>query len=290
MTKNIIIPKQKKILYEKSENLVNQNKIFDSLEQYAEKQNITVHRFENYPSIWLRDFMPIGSNIFHPAFTYMNRNEKILTEESVRCFYKFQEKVTFMNSLLKEKGYFKRIDLYLDGGSCVFKNNLMFISTKIFSDNKKLEKTKIREILFTAFPKISTLVFVEPDLLDKTGHLDSMLRITNSGVILLNDYSKQDPDKHQYLISLMKQYKLDYDLVPVFLSDVPKKFGWYPLDGHYLNYVELNDLCVNNSYKNLEEEKQVELVLRKHFSDIQWVDIYPFSKYGGGIHCLTYQY
>lgn len=278
MYKNILIPKQNNFLYEKCEDIQQINNMFDSVGFICQENNINVYRIDDYPYIWLKDIMPFENVVFKPAFSYLPKKEKKLLEKNILEFYNAS------NHWIKND-QIKYSDLMLDGGSIIKNSDMYFVSQKFVEDNGKESIKKLYDTLNECY----NIIFIQPDPLDKTGHIDSVIRPIDKNLVLLNDYRNICPDVHEKNTKVLSDNKIDYILIPVFPSR-KKVWGWYSLDGHYLNYIQIGNKCINNSFNNREQEKELEFILKQYFDDIYWIDIQPFSKYGGGLHCLTWQF
>ncbi len=244
--------------------------LFQNLKNLVHLQEIT-----NTKDIWVRDLMPIrntqGKWILFKYFPKYLQNPK------------YHHLISDNQSICKDLGIeYEYVNIILDGGSVVYKNDLYFVSERVFTDNPKLSKENITEILKEKF-KTENLHFIPAMEKDFTGHLDGVLYIINENRILIND------GQDEYTENLKVKLKgLGFSVE--FLPYNPYQNKTYQsARGIYINFIEIDSKILLPVFKLTEDElaiKKLENVFPN--KEICSIDCNDLAKEGGLLHCISW--
>ncbi|WP_167554317.1 agmatine deiminase family protein [Sphingobacterium sp. CZ-2] len=239
------------------------------------KKQICIQEIPNTKDIWVRDFMPIrnskGKWILFKYFPKYLQNPK------------FHHLISDNQTICKDLGIeYEYVDIIMDGGSVVYKNDLYFVSERVFTDNPKLSKEKITEILKE---KLATenLHFLPAMEKDFTGHLDGVLYIIDDNRILIND------GQDEYTENLKVRLK-DLGFTIEFLPYNPCQNKTYQsARGIYINFIETDSKILLPIFK-LPEDEMAMKKLEKVFpnKEICPIDCNDLAKEGGLLHCISW--
>lgn len=269
--------------YFKNEDKERNRKLFDDVTNILFPAHDVIF-FDNYDVssyIWVRDYFPIHVNDklfqFHPATDFL------LSEEKKELTFK---KLSSIEKLLKMP--VTKIDLVLDGGNIVQNHTHVIITEKVFKDNKRWNKNEIVRALASIFDG-KKVVIIKDDEYDITGHADGYCTFINKTMLLVNDYSKVDKELHDHNIRILDKENIAFDVLPMYVTE--KKFGkWYSLEGNYINMLVTNTDILLSTYGNKPIEERVEQIITTYSNHkLHWIDTSPIHKYGGGLHCITWE-
>ena len=279
-------PKNNIIYFDNESKHANQrmfNKIVSVLKDEGNDLFIIDKRF---PSIWVRDYFPIQIDgefvFFHPCYDYMEFNERVNYEQT--------DWVSKITSILGKKDI-PLIDLTLDGGNILFNSSFVFISEKVFADNKNRSKKEIRQILTRTFNG-RELIVLQVDPHDPTGHVDGMIGMLDDNTILINDYTKVEEEIHTNNMRKLGN-KINAVEIPFFWVDGEVIKGWPSNEGNYVNFIATKNSLIFSSFNHPDMESEIAEKITNSDSlkrPISFINTDPINKYGGGLHCITYDF
>lgn len=279
------------IFYCDKESTVKNKKLYDNLSQTLFKDNNNVSTIvEEMPSIWVRDYFPIdvdGKFVrFHPCIDYMDFYQRELYED-----YDWDN----LKSILGKR--VKKYPLILDGGNAIFNDKLLFTTEKVYADNNNMSKREVNKILQEAFNgrKIIALK-TEDSKYDPVGHSDGLVNFLDNDTLFVSDYRKIDKKLHYHnrrqigdLVEsiVLPQYFVDK------ITAIDETNEWYDIEGCYINFIGTKNSLIFPRFKNKEYNEQIKEIVHKHDKlnrNISFIDASQITKYGGGLHCISYDY
>jgi agmatine/peptidylarginine deiminase len=233
--------------------------------------------------IWMRDFSTV--NPLDPVqFVYApaaQGGDAAAAVEVQDTFNAFVEPLGF------EK---KQSDLIMDGGNVVDNYEGRVVVTDRFLEDNNLTYeegvTALKDLLGA-----SEVAIVTNDDPEGLAHVDGMLMFIESNVIVMNDYSDDDPD---YQAELREE--LETAFPGITLVEVPVDFDntvWDPKFGSACN-INVNALVSNNNiylpvFGHANDEIVLELVRANTSKTVIPVEAGGVCYMGGSVRCLSWQ-
>jgi agmatine deiminase len=197
-----------------------------------DEHHVAYQILEGTKDIWARDYMPVPVNEMRLVqFRYEPRYLKDQPQ-----YQSNPSEVLLKNGL---EAYFSNLNI--DGGNVVRASDKVIMTTRIFSENPKWERSK----LVTQLEKeLECEVFLIPDLpksIDMTGHADGHLRFIDDHTLLVNELSFEDPKWVRGFKEMISQSGLNYMEIPWFTSKTESKVSAV---GIYVNYLEVGNIIL----------------------------------------------
>lgn len=241
--------------------------------------------------IWIRDWYPVQLSqsqiLFRVATDYMDANEasEVLHHQTLLRSAPPEQKA----KLLQSSKPITSCDVVLDGGNVVMDERHVFISSKVYRDNPSLSSSELYAKLSSLFEG-RTLLILDAERDDPTGHLDGQLQFLTNSVLLINDLSAVEPNI--WRSNLRQLAKLDLQIVPLPYkpSDVIAA-GWPVMDGNYINVVATCKCILFSSYGDIKVEEKIKRIIERfdHLKRrVAFVKSRPLDYLGGGLHCITW--
>ena len=249
-------------------------KDFTCYESIIEKLNRNQIKFDLLPftnDYWVRDFMPI--QISETEFIEYKYNPDYL-----------QNKPSYITNPAKCCRHLnistKKIDVVLDGGNIIKCTDTIILTDKVFVENRNLTKTQLFDTLANAFQ--CNIVVIPWDRNEIYGHADGMVRFTESGKILLNNYINIDVSFRSKLIKALDSH---FEIIELAYR-VPKLSA---LSWSYLNYLQVGSFILLPAV-GIPEDKQAYEQFSKIFTNyqIEQVDVTEIVKQGGALNCISW--
>jgi agmatine deiminase len=229
--------------------------------------------------IWAEDYMPVQTErnkfvqfVYNPDYLRYNKKESKTISDS--------------DALCKSIGVMPIFsDILLDGGNVIKSAHSVIITDKVFRENPHYSKKDLICELGRIF-ETEKLIFIPADPNDFTGHADGMVRFLDEHTVLINDYSKEDKDLEQRLVSALNTAGLQYVQIPYNpYSNLNKDHA----NGTYLNYLEMEQALIIPVFKMKEDE----LVIRKYeeifpAKTIATIDSNELAYEGGVLNCISW--
>ncbi|OYD45432.1 hypothetical protein CHU00_12365 [Sphingobacterium cellulitidis] len=239
------------------------------------KKNVQVKEIPNTKDIWIRDFMPIWSNnnswVLFQYFPKYLRNPK------------FQNLISDNRSICNQLGIdYQYSEIILDGGSVVYFKDIFLVSDRIYQDNPSLSKQQIRTSLENLFHSDKIIIVPAIDH-DFTGHLDGILTIIDSNLVLINDFQEEE-----YKNQLIKLISPIFDIE--FLPYNPYKNRTYQsAKGVYMNFIETTDFVLVPVFKQIEDELAIDKLNALYSKKtIVPINCNELAIEGGLLHCISW--
>lgn len=174
----------------------------------------------------------------------------------------------------------KKIDVVLDGGNIIKCTDAIILTDKVFVENRNLTKTQLIDTLANAFQ--CNIVVIPWDRNEIYGHADGMVRFTESGKILLNNYINIDVSFRSKLIKALDSH---FEIIELAYR-VPKLSA---LSWSYLNYLQVGSFILLPAV-GIPEDKQAYEQFSKIFTNyqIEQVDVTEIVKQGGALNCISW--
>lgn len=179
-------------------------------------------------------------------------------------------------------------DVNLDGGNVTKWNDRVIMCEKVFDENRDLSDDELFEELLEYFNlKEENLHFVPWDEYDFTGHADGMVRFANANTLLVNDYSKEEPEFRNLFQEAIEATGLESIVLPYEPEDDPTLVSAV---GLYLNYLEMEQAVIVPVFNLPSDAKAVE-ILTQAFKDkpVKTIESTELARKGGGLlNCITW--
>lgn len=247
------------------------NHIYQQLEN-----NIETIQIPNTKDIWIRDFMPIRNT----------DNEYIL----FRYFPKYLQAPKYQHLISDNKAICDLIkidvlpsSIILGGGAVVYKNEVYFISQRVFDDNPQYSSIQLQNKL-SKLLKTEKLIFLPEAPQDFTGHLDGVIAILDEKIILLNHYQGEYGETIQNII---KKHDFEIELLPY---NPYKNKTYQSAKGIYINFIETEKQLFVPVFNQTEDQsalsKLSSLFPHKKITPLLCNDL---AKEGGLLHCVSWE-
>lgn len=246
--------------------------------------------------IWLRDFMPIqiGKDTFvhytyYPDYLlkYKTYRGKITNPIHIEQQYLIQKGKTVVN-----------LPLVIDGGNVVMADDIMFMTDKVFQENKLSEneeesRAAIKNILQETFglkPEFARWVTCE-----EFGHTDWVVRYVggdnNTIIVGFNETKTEDLSKDisDILEHINSRQKERFNIEKYKLDNRNEKKSWA-----YLNYVQVGNKILMPTVGDPENDKEAIAKLQDIFikaglhMEIIPIDCEELIRRGGALHCISW--
>lgn len=179
-------------------------------------------------------------------------------------------------------------DVNLDGGNVTKWNDRVIMCEKVFDENPDLSEDELFDELLEYFNlKEENLHFVPWDEYDFTGHADGMVRFANANTLLVNDYSKEEPEFRNLFQEAIEATGLEAIVLPYEPEDDPTLVSAV---GLYLNYLEMEQAVIVPVFNLPSDAKAVE-ILTQVFKNkpVKPIECTELARKGGGIlNCITW--
>ena len=279
------------LFYSDNENKEKNEKLYENLRRtlFSDGNNVAT-LMDDMPSIWVRDYFPInvdGKYVrFDPCIDYMDMYQR-----------EFYDNYDFNNlkNILKKK--IKKFNLILDGGNAIFNDTLLFTTEKVYKDNHNMSKREVNRILQEAFNGRKIIVLKTEDAkYDPVGHADGLVNFIDNDTLFISDYRKIDKELHSHnrrqvgdLVEsvVLPQYFVDK------VTSIDEQHEWYDIEGCYVNFIGTKKSLIFPKFKNKEYNEQIKEIVHKHDKldrKISFIECSQVTKYGGGLHCISYDY
>jgi agmatine/peptidylarginine deiminase len=235
------------------------------------------------PDIWIRDYAPLRGADGWVKFRYRPAYSKDKLNRNIDAA---------AIDLMAKRGL--ELDLQtlaLEGGNLVHNGaGVAIASEKLLAQNRGIPRSELIACVERALG-LERLVLVPTEPQDRTGHVDGMLRFADEDLLVVNDYGEGNAGS-DFGATLAK--RLDRELPDVRRVEVPylwsaaKHGGWYDVRGNYANFVMTRNRVYVPCYGLPADERACE-IFRGLFGDrARFVDARAISRYGGSLHCISW--
>ena len=255
--------------------------LFTQLHSVLTSHGVEVQLLENVRDIWARDYCPI--QVGPRAFVqfryepdYLKDNPELRTGREVAGQF-------------HELGECRRCDINLDGGNVVASRNKAILTDKIYRENPKWERAKLRDELRRIL-QVEQLVIIPREPFDPIGHADSLVRFISEAAVLANDYAKVDPAFGDRLVKALRRQGLAIELIPY--SHERRSTGGIPSAvGCYANYLRTEKVMIVPVFGTSHDQIALSK-LKALIPDVPVVslDCKNLAREGGVLNCVSAGY
>lgn len=256
-----------------------QPKFFRRFEKVLNDCNINFQFLQNTKDIWAVDFMPV--QISRDKFVRFTYNPDYLQSK------KYQKTISDVDSICKAINLTTiKSRLIVDGGNVSRSTDKVIMCDKVFHENKHIPEKDLIKQLKNLF-EVDKLFFVPWDINDFTGHSDGMVRFIDSDTVLINDYSKENPEFQRCFRMSLHNAGLDWIELPY--NPSINDTAYESAEGLYLNYLQMKQAVIVPTFKTKYDDKALK-VLEQVFKGqtIAAVDSNEVAKHGGILNCITW--
>lgn len=258
-----------------------------------EANGITVKTIKEASNIWVRDYMPIQVGDHFVKFEYADSNFEHRKTPKIGCWDKFAVPCIIS-------------PIILDGGNIVRGFGKIFITEKIFEDNRLQKKNKLIHKLSSLLQSEIILIPIEPG--DKLGHSDGIVKFVDEKTVLINDYStmfgkderfieydkklRKILSKHDFGIEVLPFAYADWDWnmsEKDFRKQYPFADDFNPGFGYYINFLLVRGvilLPVMGIKKDFEVMRKMKFLYPNY--NIVAIDCSKLSMEGGLLNCISW--
>lgn len=232
--------------------------------------------------IWAVDYMPIQTSK-NEFIQFRYEPDYLMDNKENRA------SISDVSSICRAIGIKPvKSNVNLDGGNVTKWSDRVIMCNKVFEENPDLSEDELFEELLEYFNlKEENLHFVPWDEYDFTGHADGMVRFANANTVLVNDYSKEEPEFRNLFTEAIETTGLESIVLPYEPEDDPTLVSAV---GLYLNYLEMEQAVIVPVFNIPSDKKAVE-IFTKVFSDkpVKTLECSELARKGGGIlNCITW--
>ena len=253
----------------------------------------------NLNDVWVRDFAP---------FIVRHPDERV---SLVKATYQPEKYLPIEESELDNKAGailsnplqlpLSTIDLNLDGGNLIHNGKGVAIATRrLIEDNRDKSEIEIREVLRDKLG-IELLILVKEDPLDKTGHIDGMVRFINDRTLVISTYSEDYPEDKKFMASIADSIRAKLDSSYKILrmnSAIPSSYkgkeGMYTAWGNYINFLQVGDKIFIPQYGQKEHDDAAISILKNNLNSVEVIqvnyDINKLANLGGLLRCISWSH
>lgn len=229
------------------------------------------------PNPWIRDYAPVQID---------NKNYKFQYQPYYHYTPKYREPIPHQMGVFN--AYFSEItelNITVDGGAILIDD-----SGKIILLSKAHNSPKINSY----FDELGfSIIHLNPDPQDFTGHLDGIYRILDRTILYSHSLDSLNNNQwHIDNINLLKAYGYTVST----LSDMGLLINWDLYLGMYMNFLVVEKFILIPRAKNAKAsrsfhalmEARIAIFFKDEFDlETVWINCEETIKDGGAIHCLT---
>lgn len=245
----------------------------------AASAGTTIVTISGTSDIWCRDYMPIQLDenrfcqfVYDPDYL-LDGQELITSPDTCR--------LSFMQD-------YQHVPIVLDGGNVVASRSKVILTEKVYKENPKIDRPRLREQLELIFH--AECIFIPKQAGDKVGHSDGVVRFLSEKRVLINDYSTTDPVYGERVQKVLQTRGLEIEILPMFEESEEQPCSGIPSAvGIYINYVQAGAIVVVPGYGRPEDETALEKI-RKVMPDAKVIQVpcRNLAKDGGVLNCISW--
>ena len=175
--------------------------------------------------------------------------------------------------------------MVVDGGNVSKTKDKVIMCDKVFAENNHLSEKEVIRQLENLF-QVDKLYFVPWDVNDFTGHADGMVRFIDRNTVLINDYSKEEPEFQRCFRMALHNAGLDWIELPY---NPPYDPTYISARGLYLNFLQMKQAIIVPTFKSKFDDKAIK-VLEQVFKGqtIATIESNELANKGGIINCISW--
>ena len=221
-------------------------KLWEQLSEVLRNHRIPARLIDGTRDVWARDYCPIQVAPrqfvkFRYCPDYLKDGFKRLVTPGTVC-RQFQD-----------LGPCRRSTVILDGGNVVAAKNRIILTEKIYRENPRQERSRLRSKLGELF-QIDRCILIPKESGDAIGHSDGVVRFLEEDLVVVNDYSRVDPAYGKRLCGILAKEGLRIEKIPHFREDWEED-GIPSAVGNYVNYLRVGKLIVVPAYKARQDDR-----------------------------------
>lgn len=282
--------------------IVNTKKIQQEIKTtFRHKSNVETIVVNYWDEIWLRDCMGLAADdkIFKPIYS---PNYCTLSKETK--YFHYLDRL--IRRVLSGTTYSNIVDvpLNIDGGNFVHNTKTVFLTEKVYEDNPGKD---VKQII-KDYTNLDAII-VGRHYYDVLGHIDGYMAFKDEGTVFLSEYPnlphlKQDIKYVKALKSTVEDN--GFTVIPIFDRPIDEPIHCnckgkktrsclYSARGVYVNYIRLNNCIIMPEYTIPQKSKvDYNAINKKIFQsygfEVLTVNCDQLAKFGGSLHCISFQF
>lgn len=222
--------------------------------------------------IWARDYMPI--QIYPNLFVQYRYNPDYLNNGKDECY------ITDTDAVRKEVSIETvKTNLIIDGGNVVKVGRYVIMTEKIYSENKALKPTEIRDHLKSLFH--AEVIMLPWDRNEKYGHADGIVKGIDDHTVLMTNYEDYDPKMAKRFKDILSRYftvhTLEYD-------EHNSDSNWA-----YINFLRVGNKIIIPGLGIAEDEQALKQISDYYPEcEVYQIECLEVVKKGGSLNCITW--
>lgn len=253
-------------------------KFYTEFSKILTKNKVGFELLPKTKDVWARDYMPI-QNSLRQLINFQYEPDYLRNKKYTRLKTNSQDVCNMLNMKTFQS------PIIIDGGNIVHRSNKAIFCDKIIHENKDVYLPLLIEKLQCTL-RVNHILFIPTPKDDLFGHADGILRFVNNNTVLINDFSKEDPEYNKLLIYALKKMKLNYIQIPYVVS---QNKTTQSARGVYINFLQMKGKIFLPIY-GLKEDEQVIEIFNKYFpkTKIIPVNCNDIAKQGGALNCISW--
>ncbi|MFD2144119.1 agmatine deiminase family protein [Mucilaginibacter antarcticus] len=268
--------------------------------RFKHKPNVDTLVINYFDEIWLRDCMGVfaGDKIY--KFNY-SPNYCTLSKET--NYYRYLNKLTKQALTEAFTSQIIEVPLNIDGGNFVHNTEMVFMTEKVYEDNPG----KDVESIIKQYTGLDAIV-VGRNYYDVIGHTDGYMAFKDKDTVFISEYPqlshlKRDVD----YVNMLKSVAVNNGLkvLPIFdnPADEPIQCACknkktrsclFSARGVYVNYIRFNECIIMPEYSEPNNSPTDYNWMNKQWLESQGFDVLTINcdalaKFGGSLHCISFQ-
>ncbi len=230
---------------------------------------------------WVRDFCPVQVGPDHLVKfrydpDYLRNDPGLKTGDSIVKSF-------------RDLGRCRRSTMVLDGGNLVVSRTRAILTDKIYKENPDWNRAGLRDKL-QAVLQVDQLIVIPKEPLDPIGHSDAVVRFIDEQSVVVNDYSKFDPDYGERLYKVLRRHKLAIKIIP-YHPDAQSRGGIPSAVGCFTNFLRTEKVLVAPIF-GMEHDDQALRKLEFAFPGLPIVPLNStdLAREGGVLNCASAAY
>lgn len=229
---------------------------------------------------WIRDYAPV--QVSPPRFIQFRYRPDYLRDSH-------PELITGPGVLAKLPWlkHCLRSTIGLDGGNIVGTQTRAILTDKIFGENPRRNRTRLRQELKKLL-QVERLIVIPTEPFDSIGHADGMVRFLQDDLVAVNDYSECHPRFGERLERVLTRNQLRVVRFPYHPSHEAKD-GIESAVGNYVNFLRVRGLTIVPSYRASEDCAALNLLTELLPQDqVMSLPCRELAQEGGVLNCVSW--
>ena len=255
-------------------------KLWEQLSEILRRHGIPTRLIQETRDIWAKDYCPVQVEPeqfvrFRYYPDYLRDGGKHLVTPGT------------VSRQFEDLGTCRRSTIVLDGGNVVVAKHRVILTEKIYRENPRYERSRLRSKLAECC-QVDHCIVVPKEAGDAIGHSDGVVRFLDEDLVVVNDYSRVDPAYGKRLCGVLAKEGLRIEKLPHFREDrmvdgIPSAVG------NYVNFFRVGNLIVVPAYKARQDDracKSLERLCPK--ATVVPLFCKNLARAGGVLNCIAY--